>query len=172
MASTSTWTRLIRFIAKEDGQTHLGAVDAAQYPDFGLSVVNGERVVAPSFLLIKINNDVLWLLAPIDMEDVPLIRCMGLNYRDRAKEANMPIPDAPVLFVRPRTALNGPHPAMDYVLGYTCSNDASARTQQFKNSQWSFSKGPVLVAPFEVDPHQLDIKAIHNGSVVQDSNTR
>lgn len=32
--------------------------------------------------------------------------------------------------------------------------------------------GPVLVAPSEVDPHQLDIKAIHNGAVVQDSNTR
>ena len=31
--------------------------------------------------------------------------------------------------------------AMDYVLGYTCSNDVSARNQQFKNSQWSFSKG-------------------------------
>lgn len=90
----------------------------------------------------------------------------------------MPIPDVPVLFVKPRTALNGPHPAkinvpkiaqdgssdyeaelsvvlgksgrdipeseaMDYVLGYTCSNDVSARTQQFKNSQWSFSKGKI-----------------------------
>lgn len=44
MAPRSTWTRLIRFIAEEDGQTHLGEVDAAQYPDIGLSVVNGERV--------------------------------------------------------------------------------------------------------------------------------
>lgn len=104
---------------------------------------------------------------------------MGLNYRDHAREANMPIPDVPVLFVKPRTALNGPHPAkinvpkiaqdgssdyeaelsiilsktgrdipeseaMDYVLGYTCSNDVSARTQQFKNSQWSFSKGRLI----------------------------
>jgi 2-keto-4-pentenoate hydratase/2-oxohepta-3-ene-1,7-dioic acid hydratase in catechol pathway len=109
-------------------------------------------------------------------EEVPIIRCMGLNYRDHAKEANMPIPDVPILFFKPRTALNGPFPAkinvpkiaqdgssdyeaelsiilsksgrdipeeeaMDYVLGYTCSNDVSARTQQFKNSQWSFSKG-------------------------------
>lgn len=31
--------------------------------------------------------------------------------------------------------------AMDYVLGYTCGNDVSARTEQFRNSQWSFSKG-------------------------------
>jgi 2-keto-4-pentenoate hydratase/2-oxohepta-3-ene-1,7-dioic acid hydratase in catechol pathway len=101
---------------------------------------------------------------------------MGLNYRDHAAEAKMPIPDVPVLFLKPRTALNGPYPAkvnvpkiaqdgssdyeaelsfilsktgrdipqeetMDYVLAYTCSNDISARTQQFKNSQWSFSKG-------------------------------
>ncbi|KAL4812580.1 hypothetical protein BDW67DRAFT_178620 [Aspergillus spinulosporus] len=222
MAPTSTWTRLIRFIAEEDGQTHLGEVDATQYPDIGLSVVNGERVavrqvtgcIFDGIVTEKILH-VARLLAPIDMEDVPLIRCMGLNYRDHAKEANMPIPDVPVLFIKPRTALNGPHPAMinvpqiaqdgtsdyeaelavilsrtgrdipecdamDYVLGYTCSNDVSARTQQFLNSQWSFSKGldgscplgPVLVAPSELDPHQLDIKAIHNGSVVQDSNTR
>jgi hypothetical protein len=101
---------------------------------------------------------------------------MGLNYRDHAREASMPIPDVPVLFIKPRTALNGPFPAripvpkiaqdgtsdyeaelsfvisktgkdipedkaLDYVLGYTASNDVSARAQQFKNSQWSFSKG-------------------------------
>jgi 2-keto-4-pentenoate hydratase/2-oxohepta-3-ene-1,7-dioic acid hydratase in catechol pathway len=39
---------------------------------------------------------------------VTLIRCLGLNY---AKEANMPIPDVPVLFFKLRTALNGPYPA-------------------------------------------------------------
>lgn len=31
--------------------------------------------------------------------------------------------------------------ALEYVLGYTCGNDVSARTEQFRNSQWSFSKG-------------------------------
>jgi 2-keto-4-pentenoate hydratase/2-oxohepta-3-ene-1,7-dioic acid hydratase in catechol pathway len=110
------------------------------------------------------------------LDEVPIIRCMGLNYRDHALEANMPIPDVPVLFMKGRTALNGPFPAkvnvpkiaqdgtsdyeaelsiilsktgrdipeeeaMDYVLAFTCSNDISARTQQFKNSQWCFSKG-------------------------------
>jgi 2-keto-4-pentenoate hydratase/2-oxohepta-3-ene-1,7-dioic acid hydratase in catechol pathway len=114
------------------------------------------------------------------MEEVPIIRCMGLNYRDHALEANMPIPDVPVLFIKPRTALNGPHPArinvpkiaqdgtsdyeaeltiilsksgkdipeedaMDYVLGYTSSNDVSARAQQWKNSQWSFAKGTSII---------------------------
>ena len=31
--------------------------------------------------------------------------------------------------------------ALDYVLGYTCSNDVSARTMQMLTPQWSFSKG-------------------------------
>jgi 2-keto-4-pentenoate hydratase/2-oxohepta-3-ene-1,7-dioic acid hydratase in catechol pathway len=107
--------------------------------------------------------------SPISMPEVPLIRCLGLNYQDHAKEANMPIPEHPVLFVKPRTALNGPflqkiiipkfaqdgsayyeaelafiisktgkdipkEKAREYVLGYTCGNDGSARTAQFRNS--------------------------------------
>ena len=31
--------------------------------------------------------------------------------------------------------------ALDYVLGYTASNDVSARTMQMLTTQWSFSKG-------------------------------
>lgn len=31
--------------------------------------------------------------------------------------------------------------ALDYVLGYTASNDVSARTMQMLTAQWSFSKG-------------------------------
>lgn len=71
--------------------------------------------------------------------------------------------------------------AFDHVLGYTCGNDISARTEQFKSSQWSFSKGldasapigPVLVSQSAIgDPHSLSIKAIYNGTVVQESNTR
>ncbi|GAD93501.1 hypothetical protein PVAR5_2112 [Paecilomyces variotii No. 5] len=217
------WTRLIRFIAEEDGQVHLGEVDAKEYPDIGLAALKGEKIVARLIhgsifdgVVTEKTLQVARLLSPIGIEDVSIIRCLGLNYRDHAREANMAIPDVPVLFIKPRTALNGPYPAkinvpkiaqdgssdyeaelsvilsksgrdipeseaMDYVLGYTCSNDVSARTQQFKNSQWCFSKGfdgscplgPVLVSQSVLsDPHNLQIKAIHNGSVVQNSNTR
>lgn len=71
--------------------------------------------------------------------------------------------------------------ALDHVLGYTCGNDVSARTEQFKTSQWCFSKGldasapigPVLVSQSAiVDPHDVAIRAIYNGTVVQDSSTR
>ncbi|CAI7607513.1 unnamed protein product [Penicillium pancosmium] len=71
--------------------------------------------------------------------------------------------------------------ALDYVLGYTASNDVSARTMQMITTQWSFSKGldgscpigPVLVAPSVIqDPQGLSIKAIHNGNTVQDGHTK
>lgn len=38
------WTRLIRFIAEEDGQAHLGEVDTNQ--DVGLALLNKEKVTA------------------------------------------------------------------------------------------------------------------------------
>ncbi|KAH8809256.1 5-carboxymethyl-2-hydroxymuconate isomerase [Xylogone sp. PMI_703] len=72
--------------------------------------------------------------------------------------------------------------ALDYVLGYTCANDVSARTAQMITSQWCFSKGldgscplgPVLVTKGVIgDPAQgLGIKAIYNGETLQDGNTK
>ena len=40
------WTHLIRFIAEEDGQLHLGNIDPKAYPDVGLSIFNGDSVAA------------------------------------------------------------------------------------------------------------------------------
>lgn len=97
--------------------------------------------------------------------------------------------EAELTFVITRDCKDVPESkAMDYVLGLTCGNDVSARTEQFRNSQWSFSKGmdysapigPALVRPNalageggdKLDLHQVGIKAIHNGSEVQASNTR
>lgn len=40
------WTHLIRFVAEEDGQIHLGNINPAKYPDIGLSTFNGETVTA------------------------------------------------------------------------------------------------------------------------------
>ncbi|MCX9009561.1 MAG: fumarylacetoacetate hydrolase family protein [Candidatus Methanoperedens sp.] len=36
------------------------------------------------------------------------IICVGLNYRDHARELDMPIPDEPVLFLKPPSAVIGP----------------------------------------------------------------
>jgi 2-keto-4-pentenoate hydratase/2-oxohepta-3-ene-1,7-dioic acid hydratase in catechol pathway len=71
----------------------------------------------------------------------------------------------------------------DYVLGYTCANDVSARDWQFVDSQkgqWARGKsfdtfcplGPWIVTKDEIaDPDNLNIGATLNGEVVQSSNT-
>ena len=72
--------------------------------------------------------------------------------------------------------------ALDYVLGYTCANDVSARDWQIKwgGSQWCRGKtfdtfaplGPCLVLKDEIpDPSKLKIKTILNGEVLQDWRT-
>ncbi len=70
--------------------------------------------------------------------------------------------------------------ALDYVLGYTCFNDVSARDFQFADGQWQRGKscdtfapmGPTIVTADTIsDPHKLSIKLVLNGRTMQDSNT-
>jgi 2-keto-4-pentenoate hydratase/2-oxohepta-3-ene-1,7-dioic acid hydratase in catechol pathway len=72
--------------------------------------------------------------------------------------------------------------ALDFVLGYTCANDVSARDwqQRFGGGQWCQGKsfdtfcplGPVLVTPDEIpNPNALRIKTVLNGETLQDWNT-
>ncbi len=72
--------------------------------------------------------------------------------------------------------------ALDYVLGYTCANDVSARDWQIKwgGSQWCRGKafdtfapmGPCLVTADEIpNPNTLPIRTILNGETMQDWNT-
>lgn len=41
-----SWTRLIRFIAEEDGQVHLGEINSNHHPDIGLAVYSNEKATA------------------------------------------------------------------------------------------------------------------------------
>ena len=70
--------------------------------------------------------------------------------------------------------------ALEAVRGYLCANDVSARDLQFKDGQWTRGKsvdtfcpvGPRLVPVEEIpDPHDLRIRAIVSGEVLQDSTT-
>jgi 2-keto-4-pentenoate hydratase/2-oxohepta-3-ene-1,7-dioic acid hydratase in catechol pathway len=72
--------------------------------------------------------------------------------------------------------------ALEYVLGYTCANDVSARDWQRDGGggQWCQGKsfdtfcplGPVLVTREEIpDPNNLRLKTVLNGEVMQDWNT-
>jgi 2-keto-4-pentenoate hydratase/2-oxohepta-3-ene-1,7-dioic acid hydratase in catechol pathway len=70
--------------------------------------------------------------------------------------------------------------ALDYVAGYTCLNDVSARDFQRGDGQWVRAKsqdtfgpfGPYLVTKDDVpDPQTLNITCSVNGRVLQNSNT-
>ena len=69
--------------------------------------------------------------------------------------------------------------ALDYVLGYTCANDVSARDCQRTDKQWSRAKsfdtfcplGPWLVTADELDPDNCPIRSRLNGSIMQDAST-
>ena len=72
--------------------------------------------------------------------------------------------------------------ALDFVLGYTCANDVSARDwqKQWGGSQWCRGKsfdtfcplGPAIVTADEIpNPQTLQIQTKVNGKVMQDSST-
>ena len=69
--------------------------------------------------------------------------------------------------------------AFEAVLGYLCANDVSARDLQFSDGQWTRGKsvdtfcpvGPLVAAEEISDPHDLRIRAIVSGEVLQDSTT-
>ena len=69
---------------------------------------------------------------------------------------------------------------MEYVLGYTCVNDITARDLQKKDGQWTRGKGfdtfcaagPYLVSREEVDLPALRVRTVLDGVVKQDGSVR
>ena len=137
------------------------------------------------------------------------IMAMGLNYRHHAEEVHLPLPEVPLFFLKPPTAVIGPeenivHPpsstrvdyeaelavvikkrawqvseaeALDYVLGYTCLNDVSARDAQAQDGQWTRAKGFDTFSPIgpwietELDPDNVTVESYLNGELKQRGNT-
>lgn len=67
--------------------------------------------------------------------------------------------------------------ALDYVFGYTCLNDVTARDLTAKDGQYTRGKGFDTFAPLgpfietELDPSNLHISTYLNGEIKQSSNT-
>jgi len=137
------------------------------------------------------------------------IVALGLNYHKHAKELNAPVPNAPLIFLKPSTAVIGTEAniiypaasnrvdyeaelavvikkpvwrasikdALDYVLGYTCFNDVTARDIQKQNGQWTRAKsfdtfaavGPCIET--ELDPGNVALETHLNGKLKQQGNT-
>jgi len=148
------------------------------------------------------------LLPPVQPTKIVAV---GLNYRDHALEQGKSLPEEPLIFLKPSTAVIGPqdiiiYPKMskrvdyegelavvikkrayllnekenveDYILGYTCFNDVTARDLQNKDGQFTRAKsfdtfaalGPCIVTG--LDPSSLSIKTFLNGKLRQSSNTK
>ena len=137
------------------------------------------------------------------------IVALGLNYRSHAEEVNVSLPNAPLIFLKPSTAVIGPEDnivypassarvdyegelavvikkpvwrvsvedALDYVLGYTCFNDVTARDLQYQDKQWTRAKGFntfAAVGPWietELDPGNVVLETYLNGKLKQRANT-
>ena len=159
---------------------------------------------------------------PIDLADCTLLApvawpqkvlAIGLNYSDHASEAGLPIPSAPMTFIKTNNSIVGSgaavtwrtsqstkvdyeaelavvigrravdvavDDALDYVFGYTCCNDVSARDAQLAEPQWNRAKsfdtfcplGPWVVTRDKIpDPQALGIRCRVNGDLRQDSST-
>jgi 2-keto-4-pentenoate hydratase/2-oxohepta-3-ene-1,7-dioic acid hydratase in catechol pathway len=199
--------KIARF-ADTKGTIHLGTpIDAGHARRLGGHLYNGLTETDDTFAVAR------WL-API----VPVnVYGIGLNYRAHAEETGAAIPEQPVVFMKPTTAITGPgNPiilpaacehgpevdyeaelavvigrtardvpvasALDYVLGYTCANDISARRWQKEGGagQWIRGKsfdgfcplGPALVTADEIpDPQCLEVRCVLNGETMQAGNT-
>ena len=137
------------------------------------------------------------------------IVALGLNYHSHAKEVHARLPNAPLIFIKPSTAVIGPEDniaypassarvdyegelgvvikkpvwlvsvenALDYVLGYTCFNDVTARDLQYQDKQWTRAKGFDTFAAIgpcietELDPGNVVLKTYLNGKLKQKANT-
>lgn len=86
------------------------------------------------------------------------------------------------VIIRKKAKNISPRESMDYILGYTCANDVSARDWQFdkQKGQWARGKsfdtfcplGPWIVTKDEIsDPNDLGIRCLLNGRVVQEART-
>ena len=86
--------------------------------------------------------------------------------------------EAELAVVIGRTARNVPEAeALEYVLGYTCANDVSARDCQRADEQWCRAKSFDTFCPLgpwietELDPAHCAIRGRLSGETLQDSNT-
>jgi 2-keto-4-pentenoate hydratase/2-oxohepta-3-ene-1,7-dioic acid hydratase in catechol pathway len=194
--------RIVRF--EMSGRSGYGILEGEKIsvlwgtPYDGLEHTSGEGMSLPE----------VTLLAPCEPTKIV---ALGLNYRDHAAEIGHPLPEEPLLFIKPSTAVIGPdedivYPAMsrqvdyeaelavvigrtcrhikaedfrDYVLGYTCINDVTARDLQRKDGQFTRSKGFDTFAPLGPwietaipDPDNLTVEAYLNGERRQHGNTR
>ncbi len=137
------------------------------------------------------------------------IVALGLNYKSHAEETHNPVPESPIIFIKPTTCIIGPEEnivypssttrvdyecelgvvigkkarmvsvdnALDYVFGYTCVNDVTARDHQRDDGQWTRGKGHDTFGPMgpcietDLDPGNVIVSTYLNNELKQQQNT-
>jgi len=191
--------RIVRFLHKK--QVYWGRLEGET-----IVFLAGEQDRRQRFSPKKVLFDDVRLLAPVAPSKVV---CVGLNYKGHAVELRMPVPAAPLIFIKPSTSVIGPgekiiYPAGvgrldyeaelavviaktaknvpfakvgEYVLGYTCLNDVTARDLQKNDGQWTRAKSFDTFCPLgpwietELDTTNLEVRSLLNGKVCQDDRT-
>lgn len=113
MAPLTAWTRLIRYVSAKDGSIKYGEpIVSESKPDIdALAQAGGLKVKVlsgASPILAKPTgeeDEVKTLLGPLEPKDVPIVRCVGLNYRTHSKpyhshSLNIPLERLPLLATR------------------------------------------------------------------------
>lgn len=113
MSSLTSWTRLVRYISAKDGKIHYGEpIVSETHPDIdGLAqsgrlevdVLEGETPFSAQ--KTGEQDQVKQLLGPLAPRDVPIIRCVGLNYTTHILETGYDLPKNPTMFVKPSPAV-------------------------------------------------------------------
>ncbi len=198
--------KIVRFL-DSDGQTHFGAeqpdgrvalIEGDIYGDFRLTdrYATVERLLSPiepsQIFCIGLNYRRHAEETKAKIPEYPVLFMKGLNTVQnpgdpivlpthlRSEQVDYECELAVIIGKRCRNASRDR--ALDYVLGYTCANDVSARDWQIKygGSQWCRGKtfdtfaplGPRLVTADEIpNPNDLRIRTILNEEVVQDWTT-
>lgn len=191
---------IVRFRAA--GKTRYGALEANHVIEYSGTPFTFLRRARRRYPLKQIV-----LLTPVMPSKIVTL---GLNYRDHAAELGLPLPDEPILFLKPPSALVGPddpivYPresrrvdyegelaivmrrrcrnapparAREYVLGYTCLNDVTARDIQARDERGSRAKafdtfcplGPCIAT--DIDPNAVLVETYVNGERRQSSSTK
>jgi 2-keto-4-pentenoate hydratase/2-oxohepta-3-ene-1,7-dioic acid hydratase in catechol pathway len=192
--------KLARFL--KGGLIKFGIVEDENIAEIEGSIFGSFKKTAISHKLNSVK-----LLAPCEPSKIVAI---GLNYKAHAAEFNKPLPEEPMIFMKPSTAVIGPgdeiiyphhmsrrvdyegelgvvigkkahmvkkEEAKDYILGYTCINDVTARDLQGKDVQYIRAKGFDTFAPIgpwietDLNPLNVRIETYLNGEKKQDTPT-
>ncbi|KAI0848987.1 hypothetical protein F5Y00DRAFT_262144 [Daldinia vernicosa] len=126
--------RLVRFIPRGEVDRVLIGEPLMSNWDIGNAVYEGETVQVWVFSGTSVLDPgepngkieiIGRLLSPVSAAEVGTIRGIGLNYATHAKEANMKVPDVPMLFMKPATALADPWPARTVIPKHTLKDDSA-----------------------------------------------